>query len=289
MPALRNVESFIFTYLFLPNNLRSKLNNMFLFVLLNSLDRKLLKNSNVFCRVIEELMFLEKESLTLMINNKEIILKFQLALILGDNLGIHSIFNFSESFRACYPCRFCLTPFKDMNQFFTEDKMILRNESKYKEDIQNLLNDGTNSHNIVEEWVFHKLDSFHVTKNLVVDVMHDIWEGIALYDIGKILNEFINVKKFFSLEHFHHRISAYSFHIHENKPPTILENHVKIKLKLSSAETMALFRNFPLFIGDLIPENNPHWNLYLKLKKVVDIVMETVSHQNSHVHLKVRV
>ena len=77
------------------------------------------------------------------------------------------------------------------------------------------------------------------------------------YDPLKILNQFVNVEKPFSIEHLNHRIAAFPFHCFENKPPTILDNSLKTKLKSSSTETISLFRILPLIISDFVPQENP--------------------------------
>lgn len=270
---------------FLPENLRSKLNNIFLFVLFNTLDRKMFKNKIIFNRMIMELQFLAETGITININNELITIYFQLTLILGDNLGLHSLLGFSESFRASFPCRFCLISFNDLNNFFLEDDLVLRNESNYAEHVKNITSGS--SFNVVEECVFHKLKFFHVTKNLSVDVMHDVWEGVVQYDLAKILNVYVNVNKFFTLDQLNQRILAFPYEEWENKVVEIQQSHLKTKLKMSSAETMTFLRNFALFLGDLVPEDDPHWDLFLSLKKFVEVVMDKVTHSNSHKYLKI--
>lgn len=272
---------------FLPDHLRSKLNNILLFVLFNSLDRKNYKNKVVFRRVIDELNFLRENGVHLYINGKALKVYFQLALILGDNLGLHSILGFAESFRTVHPCRFCLIHFNDLNKFFVEDNLVLRNEANYKEHLNNVKKPDFNSFNIVEECVFHELPYFHATRNVSVDVMHDVWEGVVPYDLAKILNFFINVEKTFSLDLLNQRILGFPYQDWENQPVEITQLHLKKRLKLSSAEAMTLLRNFGLLIGDLIPEDHECWGLFIQLKQVVDIIMDTKLLANSYKCLKV--
>lgn len=49
---------------------------------------------------------------------------------------------------------------------------------------------------IREECVFNKITSFHVIDNAYVDIMHDILEGIAHYDMIPIINHFIQIDDF---------------------------------------------------------------------------------------------
>lgn len=58
-------------------------------------------------------------------------LYFELGLILGDNLGLHSIIGFTESFSSNYPCRICTVEKKDMRvQCYANDE-LLRNIDQY--------------------------------------------------------------------------------------------------------------------------------------------------------------
>lgn len=123
--------------------------------------------------------------------------------------------------------------------------------------------------------------------NISVDVMHDVWEGVVQYDIAKILNVFINTNKYFSLEQLNQRILAFPYQEWGNKLVEIQKNHLKKKLKMSSAENMTLARNFTLLIGDLVPQDNSCWDLFLKLKKALDLIMDNVPRINSHKYLKV--
>lgn len=278
-----------FSLPFLPDNLRSKVTNIFLFVLFNSLDRKLFKNKIIFHKVITELKYLESVGIMINIEGKEVRIYFQVALILGDNLGLHTLFGYSESFRANHPCRFCLIHYNELSDHFSEDNVILRDEVNYRQHVDNIKSNGSlPSYNVVEECVFHALkNTFHVTKNLSVDVMHDVFEGIAKYDLALILNHYVNNSKLFTLEQLNERISAFSFKEWENRPTEIQTHHLKKMLKMSAAEMMSFIRNFPFLIGDLVPEGDACWNLFLAFKKAVDVIMLSVSDAHTHELMKV--
>jgi len=115
-------------------------------------------------------------------------LYFSLALIVGDNLGLHSILGFSESFMANFPCRFCKTSKADCNTQTTQNNNSLRNMTNYSEDliINNLALTG-----IKEPCIWNNVINFHVTNNFSVDLMHDCLEGVCSYDLSEILKSFI--------------------------------------------------------------------------------------------------
>lgn len=93
----------------LPIQFQSSLNNIFLFQLFHAEDLKVVANNIAFANVIKELQFLETDGITIKVNNIQHTIFFKLAVIQGDNLGIHTLLGFSQGFRATYFCRFCKT------------------------------------------------------------------------------------------------------------------------------------------------------------------------------------
>ena len=118
--------------LILPPELRSKVENNFLFMLFNTRDRQTFKNKIVFSRLIDEIKFLQKYGITVSTptGNKQIYFVF--ILLLGDNLGLHSLLGFNESFRSNLFCRFCLTIHDNINLVFKESNCQLRTPENYK-------------------------------------------------------------------------------------------------------------------------------------------------------------
>ena len=164
----------------LPPQYSSKLENIFVFALLNTIDRQILGNEIVFSKMIEELRFLENEGITIDLPTKSIQIYFELVLTTGDNLGLHSILGFLESFNAHSFCHKCLIKKSQINNITSERNCILRNRSNYETQLSSKNSKETG---IKQECVLHKLDNFHVTENVAVDPMHDILEGVARYDM----------------------------------------------------------------------------------------------------------
>lgn len=54
---------------------------------------------------------------------------------MGDNLGLHSILGFVESFVAKYPCRFCKTPKRECQRQTKQDVDSIRNPIDYLNDV----------------------------------------------------------------------------------------------------------------------------------------------------------
>ena len=273
----------------LPPDFQSKIENIFLFILFNTLDRSVFKNKIVFDKVIEELKFLKEEGITINHPSGEKKIYFDLALIVGDNLGLHSIFGLVESFSANKFCRFCLINHEEINQKLKESDCILRNISNYNSLLR--IRDPKQS-GIKEECVFNKILGFHVTKNPAVDVMHDIGEGILRYDIALMLNYYINVRKFFTLDYVNTKIRAFHYGSKNNvnKPPEILESHLKKKcIILSAAEMLNLAKNLTLIIGNSVDETDEHWQIFSIMKDILDIVCSTKVHLRTCQVLKLKI
>ena len=97
-----------------------------------------------------------------------------------------------------------------------------------------------------------------------------------MYVICNILYEFIYKKKFFTLELLNLRIQNFYSHTDDsNKPPIITINRMKQKLniKYSADEMLYTTRYLGVIIGNKIPAGDEHWNIYILLRKIVDILM----------------
>lgn len=262
----------------LPPHLVSKVNNIFLFILFNTLDRKVFTNDIIFSKVLDELNYLESNGIQVSHNSKNISIYFKLVLVVGDNLGLHSILGFVESFNTSFFCRFCYTNKKDINTVFDECDCLHRTEESYLADV---MKDNKKLTGVVESCIFHAISDFHVAKNFSIDVMHDVLEGICQYDLGLILHSFITVNKYFTLNELNHRIKAFNYGSNENKPPEILMNHLKQKrLMMSASEMRCLIRHLPLIIGTAVPIGNDIWDLLIQLREIVEIVMSSYFHPN---------
>lgn len=171
-----------------PPELSSKLESIFLIFLFNSTYKKIVGNAKMLKNLISEIKHLEQNSIEIYVNGQLINLYFSLALIVGDNLGLHSIMGFSESFVANYPCRFCQCSKAECHIQLHQIDNQLRSLENYEinVNIRNVSQAG-----IIESCVWNNIDSFHAINNYLVDIMHDLLEGVCCYDIFGILRYFV--------------------------------------------------------------------------------------------------
>lgn len=266
----------------LPPHLTCKLEYIFLFALFYSKHRKEFGNC-IFQELINELKYLENIGIKL---NDNTIVYFKVGLICGDNLGIHSILGFTESFSANYSCRFCKAGKSLMKVMTVQDDSLLRNAENYRSDV---VTNNLSMTGIKEESIWHQLSDFHVTSNFFVDIMHDIFEGVCIYDLSALLNTLIFHFKFFSIEILNARITCFNYTNIEmsNKPPLITADKVKSLLHMSASEMLCFSRYFGLIIGNLVPENLGIWELWITLREIIDIVTAPYVHSLDYHRLKV--
>jgi hypothetical protein len=258
-----------------PDDLFCSLRNIFLFALFYSKDRKKFGNAAVFSSVINELTFLQEHGINITVNNRDIKIYFKLGLIIGDNLGIHTILGFTESFSCNHYCRFCKISKNDAQTSF-KNVSNLRTQDSYQTDLA--LND-ISSTGIKESCVWHNLPGFDVTSNFMVDLMHDFLEGICIYDVTVLLRILILEYKLFTIQMLNERIKSFDFgKENSNKPPLINADNLKSKIKMSANEMLCFVRYLGLIIGDFVPENLEIWKLWVKLRTILDIILSSSLH-----------
>lgn len=266
-------------------NLQSKLENIFVALLFNSLDEKDFSYQIILSELLEELKELQTTGLILFENTpSEKTILFPLLTVVGDNMAMNAIHGFICSFSGNYCCRFCLLDRNQIKNTYQIDESLLRTQSQYEFQIETKKFDSTG---IKSSSCFNDLPGYNVIDSMCVDVMHDILEGVCQYDLGKILNYFIFKKEYCSLNTLNNRIRGFDYGPIEkrNKTPDITLNHIKNEcIILSSAEMLCLIRNINLILGDLIPTNDEHWEPIILLKKIVDITTAKALHKNTIIY-----
>lgn len=247
---------------------------IFLAAILKGKDYKEFGNFKSLSLLVHELKKLEEEGIAIQSSRGTQIVHFVLGLIVGDNLGVNTVLGFG-GFSSNYFCRFCKEHRTSTQSSCGTIASHLRTVTNYETDvaINNFSSTG-----IHEMCVFHSLNSFHVTSNFSVDVMHDIFEGICHYDLQLILNDFINVKNYFTIDLLNSRKRSFVYGEIENgnrsgdiSPVTIVKsNH---KFKMSAREMMSFLHFLPLMVGDKVFKNDEVWALLQTLIKIVDILL----------------
>jgi len=93
----------------------------------------------------------------------------------------------------------------------------LRNQSNFEEDL--LLNDFTRTGMKVNS-LFNEIGYFHSVYNYAPDIMHDILEGAAIWDLKLVLNHFIN-KNILKVSDISGRIKSFNYGPNFSNKPKI--------------------------------------------------------------------
>lgn len=201
---------------------------------------------------------------------------FTLCHVSGDNLGLNTILGFIKSLNCSYCCRLCYMSKDEIHKSTVQKDSLLRNFENYEQ------HSIDKSYGIVENCIFNNVVDFHVVKNVSIDPMHDLLEGICRYDIAKILNNLMYEEKAFSVEILNDRIKHFI-------PPSYDKNISTIKSEsinngiiiLSTSEMHYLILYLGLFVGDLVSTKNLIWKLYLMLRKITyTSMLESINNNN---------
>lgn len=119
----------------LPPHVLSRLENIFLVSLFHASDRSVFDNKRFFSDLIDELNSLDTEVITLGFNSIRKTIHFKVAVIVGDNLGVHGIFGFTESFSANYSCRFCKADKNNCENSLVQNDSLMRTKENYEQDL----------------------------------------------------------------------------------------------------------------------------------------------------------
>ncbi|XP_017464873.1 PREDICTED: uncharacterized protein LOC108358198 isoform X1 [Rhagoletis zephyria] len=241
-----------FSFPSMPKHLLSKLEYIFHGAFISTKTVKCSGVENSFYYLVEELKLLE-EGIEILTKNGNKKVHFILGLVIGGNLAVNSIMGFVQSFNSKRYCRVCTRTKDQMRNDVSEKQEALRDDESYYKD---LLENNYQETGIREVCVFDSLKYFNVTENFSFDLMHDVFEGVCIYDVCNVLLSLIK-DKVITLDIINSRKQFFQFGKIEigKKSPHLEAGRLKTyNLKMSASE--------PLMIGDLIPRDNEHWTFF---------------------------
>lgn len=210
--------------------------------------------------------------------------------VTGDNLGVHSLFGFVESFSARYCCRFCLLEKEDFQTVFSEDspKMTLRTKELHAEHCQRIQSNPSLPYvmGVKKSCLLNSLQYFHTTENFSVDIMHDILEGVGQFEMKLLIQHLI--ENYTTSAEVNRRIQSFNYGFMEqnNKPPGVQLRDGSNDLGLNATQSWCLLRYLPIIFGDLVHPNDLHWYLFILLLRIVNIVFSSVISTGITIYLK---
>ncbi len=274
-----------FTLRNLPPHLNSSLMNIHLISLFHSEDARKYGLDKILSPFIEDVKKLETCGMKVSFSDEP--LNGTICQITGDNLGLNGILGYVESFNAHYFCRLCETNKATAQTVFNEHdpRVVLRAKQLNEQHYKNLEESGDSScYGIKRNSILNEFKYFHVADNVAVDVMHDILEGVAQYEL-KLLFDYI-AKNFISSDNILLRIDSYSYGYLDRKNRPTKMNLQGSGLGLNASQTMCLLKNTPLILCDVVPEKDNYWNLLLLLLDIVNIIFSPCITEGMIVYLR---
>ena len=218
----------------------------------------------------------------LSVRGKTQLVKGDLLCFMADNLANSALGGFKESFSFSYRfCRTCMIPTKEIKTCINTKGIALRNDANHELQCHEL--QGPLSGYYSKTYGINRRSSLIDVSNYSIfggglphDMMHDIFEGVAQYEIKLVLKHCI-AKSYFTLNEYNNRLLYFDYGFSETDKPSPLTQRTlqsdDKKMHLSASQTILLCRVLPFIVGDKVPETDKVWHCFLMLLKIVDLVV----------------
>ncbi|XP_041919960.1 uncharacterized protein LOC121684096 [Alosa sapidissima] len=286
--GIHKLGAIYFTLRNFPPIFNSSLVNIHLCALFHAQDIKRYGFNSILEPLVHDMKILETEGLKMSMFKHMVC--GTLVQVTGDNLGMHCLFGFVESFGAHYCCRFCLLEKECFQSVFCEDdpKVVLRTVEMHEHHCQTIQTDSKLPHvyGVKRNCLLNSLQYFHTANNFSVDIMHDILEGVGQFEV-KLVLQYIQ-DNFLNADQIAGRIHAfdYGYNQQRNRPPRVKLFDGSNDLGLNAIQSCCLLRNMPLLFGDLIQTEDKYWHLLLLLLQIVNIAFSPILSEGMTIYLK---
>ncbi|KAG5271297.1 hypothetical protein AALO_G00178160 [Alosa alosa] len=276
--GIHKVGAIYFTLRNVSPKYNSSLQNIHLVSLFHAEDIKTYGFGKILAPLVQDILTLETSGIQLSLFDHTVY--GSIIQVTGDNLGLHSLFGFVESFSARYYCRFCLLEKEDFQTVFSEDgpKISVRTKQLHAEHCQEMQINPSLPYvmGVKKSCPLNLLQYFHTSTNFSVDIMHDILEGVAQYEMKLLFQHLI--ENYTTSAEVHRRIQSFNYGFMEqnNKPPGLKMVDSSNDLGLNAIQSWCLLRHLPIMFGDLVHPNDQHWYLFILLLQIVSIVFSSV-------------
>ena len=203
----------------------------------------------------------------------------ELEFVCGDNLGVHKMAGFQESFSSgSRPCRTCRATNAEFNTKLTEEELTLRTEEQYREELEMSEYGGDEarkSTGIKSKCVFDEMEGFKVTEMFPPDIAHDLFEsGVVNHSLSLVLTYLIFHLKLFTLMSLQKVMKSFSYARVDrvNAPAVLQAKGRKVYVRGTFSQCWTLLRVIPFMIGPLVPPGEKVWLLVVELVSLVQLI-----------------
>ena len=210
--------------------------------------------------LVRDAKYLETVGLPIRVppQGEEIRVRISVEVVIGDNLGCHTIAGFTENFSTAKKvCRFCYCTPENIQIVTSAEDCEPRTVALYEDELSRLRNVELepglcNQLGIKAECELNALSSFHVATSLPPDYAHDILEGSARTVISAVLTELV-ADRVLGLDTINESLMSFPYSSDdENRPEKLKWSKGKVVCKETAKECWTLMRLLPLIIGGYV-------------------------------------
>ena len=206
-----------------------------------------------------------------------------IAVVNADSLAAHALFNLLSPSAKKF-CRLCTISRDDLQSGHVLPAAP-RTQEVYEQHLafvkENLGDAARRTETgVAGDCVLHSSCNFRLYNNWVLDILHDLFEGVVQYSLKLVIHEYVIVQKLCSVEDLNRSVHSfnYGFTDVKNKPSanfsgSSLRNLTDHTLKQKGAQVWCLLRIFPFLFNDLIEQGDEHMELVLLLIRIVEILV----------------
>lgn len=250
--TLHKVTAIYFKILNLPAKLSARLNQIFLVAVCETANIK--ANDRGLDPILEFIVqdFKHLEQFGITVDDQS--LKGFLINVCFDNLGGNGLYGLKESFASDYFCRICEMTLKECQTSTHEVKSKLRDTETYDIIVQtlerNFERNFSASKGISKKSLMNEIPFFHFLKNIYVDPMHDIWEGVNSFFVEKLI-VFCCDKRYYTLGQICKMFRDFNYGVlnKKNRPSEIKLN--RSNLGQNASQMYCIMKYLPFVLKNL--------------------------------------
>lgn len=280
---------FYFTLGNFSNEIRSKLDAIFLLAVVKTSHLKKYGFDEILKPLLEDLKKLASEDgYFFTVENRAIPLRGAVSAFCGDTPAAQLAGGFKEGVSfAMKCCRHCEGNQNDIQDSFVEDDYVLRNkarlESQYErmENFPALAKHYSVNYGLVRRSILGEFPGFDITEQLPQDLMHILLEGVMPYVVKCMLQHYI-AEHLITIELINSRIMEfrYGYSQVKDKPepinPESLTNKPGKHIAKDAAKMWMLFRMLPFMLHNIVDENDECFKVFQLLLKISSILLAPV-------------
>lgn len=281
--GILKLGAFYYTIQNIPAHINSDLGSIHVLLLCSDADVKKYGFDKILSLLLNDLEKLESDDgIKIMLHDEEFNLHATITAFCGDTLAVHEVLNMLGP-KANKFCRMCLYSREDLHAGSTRLGNE-RTEEAFNEHLEYLRRHNFSAPYMAatgmkDDCCLNKSRYFHICRNKIFDVMHDILCGIGPMTLKLVLHHYICATRKFTVDYFNSKIASFAYGIVENKNKPSANFSINMLQKndhLLSQKAMQmwiLLRTFPFIVAEKIDRGDEHMDLILLLLRIMEIVL----------------